>query len=572
MASFASSGFEAQRQPTTRFLVVCGVQKATDCWFFGNFLGFCRTLMSLGVKETFWNCFPVGEYFDGPKFDNIKFGRHDSGWTPIQVYSKHNWTHRQKFWRHFAPAEQDTLVVQIISHIDQMAQELVAGDIFNLVLIGHGDQTGILLGGNKLVTTSLAMALENFKVNVRVNVVIQSCYSGAFADRIQALNQPQRFVHTSSQANQTSYPDSRSPSGRFRNSRFSGAFLRSLGFAHDPSTKDNWSPDAHTAFVTREGKTIIPKIANPQAYQSADIGLISRFIDVLFTDYVDLSFSQANQTARRVITPNNPAIPPTVDTNITAENSEVIEGVLEGEFSLIDTDHPFIDDCRLIEGFYTDLHFKKKHRMVGSNLSWYYKGLTDQLEGLRWRFRIQEPFWFTLEALANKDLLKLEKLQSPIIWDETSDAIEGVALLLEGFQLVRQCVDMEASDFEGSFRAPVRWLTVLLVRCGTDILKTFEFLMTTQILGEFDEDHLYSVGKMVLDCSDHEAREKQPAKPSKMIPVYGFWLPQSFDDLEEFSRKWKKRYIQNWWAYEACFGIGSWGNYSDIELSINSLR
>ena len=572
MASFASSGIEAQRQPTTRFLVVCGVQKVTDCWFFGNFLGFCRTLMSLGVKENFWNCFPVGEYFDGDEFDNIKFGRHDSGWTPIQVYSKHNWTHRQKFWRHFPPTEQDTLVVQVISHIDKMARELVAGDIFNLVLIGHGGQTGISLGGNKLLTTSLAMALDNFKVNVRVNVVIQSCYSGAFADRIQALNQPQRFVHTSAQAGQTSYPDSRSPSGRFRNSRFSGAFLRSLGFAHDPSTKDNWSPDAHTAFVSREGKTMIPTLANPQAFQSADIGLISRFIDVLFTDYVDLSFSQANQTARRVITPNNPALPPIVDTNRTAENFEATERVLKSQFSLIDTDHPFIDDCRLTERFYTGLSFKKNHRMVGSELSRYCKIVADQLEGLRWRFRVQEPFWFTLEALANKDLLKLEKLQSPIIWDETSDAIEGVALLLEGFQLIRQCVDMEASGFEGSFRAPVRWLTVLLVRCGTDIQKTFEFLMTTRILGGFDEDHFHSVGKMILDYSDHKTQGKQPAKPSRMIPVYGFWLPQRFDNLKEFSRKWNKRYSQNLWAYEACFGRSSWGDYSDIELSINSLR
>ena len=48
--------------------------------------------------------------------------------------------------------------------------------------------------------------------------------------------------------------------------------------------------------------------------------------------------------------------------------------------------------------------------MVGSDLSRYCKIGADQLEGLRWRFCVQEPFWFTLEALANKDLLKLEKL------------------------------------------------------------------------------------------------------------------------------------------------------------------
>ncbi len=37
--------------------------------------------------------------------------------------------------------------------MDKMAQEIVAGDIFNHVLIGHGALTGIILGGNKFLTT-----------------------------------------------------------------------------------------------------------------------------------------------------------------------------------------------------------------------------------------------------------------------------------------------------------------------------------------------------------------------------------------------------------------------------------
>ena len=588
MASSSSSGVadqisrlslnpasSAQRQPTTRFLVVCGVVKIDDAWFFGNFLGFCRALMSLGVKETFWNCFPIGEYFDRGQYDNIKFGRQGSGWTPIEVYSKHNWTNRQKFWRHFSPAEMDTLVVEVISHINKMAQELVAGDIFNLVLIGHGEPTtGISLGGNQFLPTSLAMALDNFKANVRVNVVIQACHSGAFADRIQARNQPQRFVHTSSQEDQLSYSDSRSPSGRFRNSRFSGAFLRSLGFAHDPSTKDNWSLQSHIAMVAREGKPPHPAQSNPQAHQSADIGLISRFIDVLFTDYVDLSFSQANQTARRVITPTNPALPPTAntDTNMTAENLEATEGALESEFSLVNTDTPFPEDLRMVSEFYGTAHFKKNHRMVGSDLVKYGKMMADQLEGLRWRFRVQEAFWFALEALANKDLLGLEYLHSPITWNMTSPAVRGVALLLESFQLVKECVAMEGPELEGSFRAPVMWLAVLVVRCGTEIQKVFEFLVTTRILGDLDEAHLLALDKVIIPGSDYKAPEKLPAKQSEELRVYGFWLPQSFDNLQGFQRNWGKRYSRIWHVYRLCFGTGSWGDCSDIKMSIEGLN
>ena len=566
----ASASFEVtpQTQSVTRFLVVCGAHQIKDAWFFGNFLGVCRALMSLGVNESFWNCFPVGEYFAEGDFDTIKFGRQESGWKPIEIYSKHTWKTRQPFWRHFSSAEKDSLVTQVISHIDKMAQELVAGDIFNLILIGHGGPKGIILGGNEFLTSSLALALDRFKINVRVNVVMQCCYSGAFADKIQALNQPQRFVYTSAQAGQVSYPDGRSPSGRFRNSKFSGAFLRSLGFAHDPRTKDSWSPDAHIAFAAREGRSSVSSQVDPQAHKSADMELISRFVDVLFTDYVDLSFSQANETARRVLTPTSPALPPSANTNMIGENLQAGEGVLESEFSLVDTNNPFVDDLRVVSGFFTTLNFKKNHRLVQSDLSKYGKKVADQLKGLRWRIRVQEPFWFTLEALANKDLIKLENLHSPVIWNETSEAIDGVALLLQSFRLVQECVAPEAPGLEGSFRAPVMWLVVLLVRCGTDIKKTFEFLMTTRILGEYDEVHFQSVGELVLD---YKAPEKQPARMLKEIPTYGLWLPQSFDNLGGFSRKLNKRYSEIQWAYEACFGKDSWGDCSDINLSIDSL-
>ena len=78
------------------------------------------------------------------------------------------------------------------------------------------------------------------------------------------------------------------------------------------------------------------------------------------------------------------------------------------------------------------------------------------------------------------------------------------------------------------------WLAILLVRCGTDIKKTSEFLMTTRILGEYDEVYFQSVGELILN---YKAPEKQPAKMLKEIPTYGFWLPQSFDNLEGFSRR-----------------------------------
>lgn len=259
---------------------------------------------------------------------------------------------------------------------------------------------------------------------------------------------------------------------------------------------------------------------------------------------------------------------------MTAENLEAAEGALESEFSLVDTDMPFHDDMRMVSAFYGTAHFKKTHRLVGSDLVKYGKMMAKQLEGLRWRFRVQEPFWFALQALANKDLLKLEDLHSPVIftWDKTTPAVREVAELLESFQLVKECVTMQGPGLEGSFRAPVMWLAVLIVRCGTENQKIFEFLVTTRILGDPDEAHLLAIDKVVLSGSGYKVAEELPAKQSEELREYGFWLPQIFDNLQGFQKNWEKRYGRIWRVYELCFGTDSWGDCSDIKMSIESLK
>ena len=97
--------------------------------------------------------------------------------------------------------------------------------------------------------------------------------------------------------------------------------------------------------------------------------------------------------------------------------------------------------------------------MQGRDLDKYNVMIAEQLKALRWRFQVQEPFWFAFEALANKGLLKLENIHPPITWNTTSGEIEGVALVRESLRLVQQCANMN-TDLEGSFRAPVLWPAV----------------------------------------------------------------------------------------------------------------
>ena len=109
-----------------------------------------------------------------------------------------------------------------------------------------------------------------------MNVVVQSCDSGIFMDKISAKKERQRFIHTFISCDDWSWAAQISPSGRFPHSVFSGAFLRNLGLVGSAETTDG-TLEEHVNFLK---------------LNTSDIILIVRFLDVLFTDFVDRSFSQ----------------------------------------------------------------------------------------------------------------------------------------------------------------------------------------------------------------------------------------------------------------------------------------
>lgn len=72
-----ASGKTVAPQQRTHDLVVCGAVQTEDVWLFGDFLGFVDTFRNAepAINGDFVNCFPVGEYFNSSKRNDIKFGR-----------------------------------------------------------------------------------------------------------------------------------------------------------------------------------------------------------------------------------------------------------------------------------------------------------------------------------------------------------------------------------------------------------------------------------------------------------------------------------------------------------------
>ena len=107
---------------------------------------------------------------------------------------------------------------------------------------------------------------------------------------------------------------------------------------------------------------------------------------------MDLSFSRANQAARRVVMPLNPTLPEP-EMHMETRDVQAAVGALENELWLIDDDPPHPRDMRVVVAYYEADNFKKMLKMQGHDLICYHDMIAEQLKGLRWRFRVQEPFW-----------------------------------------------------------------------------------------------------------------------------------------------------------------------------------
>lgn len=225
-----------------------------------------------------------------------------------------------------------------------------------------------------------------------------------------------------------------------------------------------------------------------------------------------------------------------------------------------------LGDVRFSEEHYSHELFFKKSKIGKDKYSDSIKG---QMHVLRWRYRIQESFYLAMQALANNDLLNPGFLAYPINVVKATKDVAIIVAMLNAFTVVQSCTSTQLGLY-GLFEAPVIWLAVLIYRSCSDLTKTFDLLITTRILGQFDESFANSLPAENIYFSSNPL----PAKPSlpfdlKWRPVIGFWLPIYLqDDYQAFFTLWYETYgkIEN--AYERCMGENSWGSSRLIKDSI----
>jgi hypothetical protein len=536
-------------RPNTSHLVVCGAEVEKDVWLFGDFLGFTSALreQSPPVNGTFISCFDFTQYFlQNPSYKDVKFGRRpeigDEKWDngdEIAVYTKFDFEHRTRWWIQLDQQERRTLIPRVLEWIRNRVQDAKSGDIVSIILIGHGNPRGIVLGGETLETSDLVAACSNFALDVQVNIVIKACYSGAFAKAFKVSNQRNIYIHTSAKHDESSWSARRSISGRLRNSLFGAAFVRTFGLMRDPD--EIWTLEKQASLITSElnaPEVPLKRRSTPQVI--SDSPMTRLMMDIMHRDYVDITFRDAPVRARRVLTPKNDALVllsqpiPTSRRTIIAE-FEAASNVFHNEMGLINTDWPHPDDI----GITTDwINRYRAPNRAGK--------MIQLVQALAFRFKIQEYFLITVEYLIRLELLSLDALYIPMNLSTLTPSVQSVIEALQCFSFAQECMSRAGDSLAQPFESPVKWLATVIVRSCADWTRIFNRLCTVQMLGA-------PIDELVTSLSEKRLRftvNLDEAKDAEVETLLcGFWLPHGIK-IKDFCKTWSVRYLSMIATYE----------------------
>lgn len=532
------------KNPSSRFIVVCGASNVEESWLFGDFVGFRRVLDQLGATGEFLNVFPIKEFFERGKGENVMFGTEDDRKNAMEIYNKDEWENEknQSFFKEY---KDDTLLYKdTLSFIDNATRTSEPGDSFTIVLIGHNNDNGISLGGSNVEKAVLEDFLAKFKPDVEVNLVIQSRSPGCFVDAIQVANKrPRSYLETSAKAGQASHSDILCASSRFGNLVLGSPFNDLLGFAYAKAAP---GPD------------------------ESNLKLLSKFGNVLSQDYVKISFN-CPHAARRLLTPTSRDIQET----LAQQESRSPEAPFVPSEALSSTSQMLDAEISLVGGFLSDkdcgivvigtgARYARSLNRIDDRAYGQQLGL--QLANFKWRFRIQEPFYLAFQTLEENGLVSSveECFEYPIGWREDSPNVFGLFKTLREFRIARDCFSI-TSDM-ALFEAPVTWLAIAIARTSPDVQKALQFLHDSQVLGPFDKEAFEERGEIKVQVN----RREMACKVQKDIPQIGFWLPQNIkwrSNMGPWASNVRDRYRAMKLAYEKCSGEDSWG-YDAIERSL----
>jgi hypothetical protein len=405
-------------------------------------------------------------------------------------------------------------------------------------------------------------------MDVQVNVIVNSCHSGSFASAFRVSNQRNIYVHTSAKAGGKSYSAPRSISRRYRNSPFGQAFVQTLGLTRD--INENWTLQKQKTYV--QERSYIPSI--PEHEQSTPIVVsdspVTRLMkEILFRDYVDISFSNAPTHARRVLSPTNEALSllrqqghhEQQRANRNKEPSAECEAacdIIGSEMNLINL--VYVD--RGDEGVTTD--WCTLSRILPDRRA----ATVAELARVTWfRWKVQESFFRAAEELIRADVISLDAIHRPMVLCQLIPSTWPVVQALRCFSIPKSCMDYYEEILGTNFFAPAIWLATLIVRSCSDWTRIVNRLTTVPLLGELDSELALEVKlkRPVFKINPDEG--KTTGEVFRMS--YAFWLPYGAR-IEAYIPVWTERYSKLMGAYHIVTGM-QWEDFDDVRKRMDNL-
>lgn len=523
-------------------------------WLFGHFLGFTTALREQAIHGTFLNCFDLDQYFATTPFDDIKFGRRweiladgeiwESGDDEIAIYKRWDFEHRTRWWtqlgQHEAP---NAVVTKVMEWVARCTRTMGPGDVVSIILIGHGTPSGIYLGGSLLTPELLANGCSSLHPDVQVNIVVKCCCSGSF---LRAFQAPGR------------YSEQRSVSGRFRKPACGSLFVRTFGLMQVP--EEHWTLEKHGNFIKAQStKTAVP--SNPQLLSDSKNTTLMK--DIICHEYTDISFSNAPQRARRVISPPSiPQPPQPVGVALSSAQCEAACAMIEQEISLINANLPDPDDIWLTENWFIKWTTQQRRD----------EAMIETVTELAFRFIIQERIFLVMEDLINQGLVQIDSLYAHIELTANpahSASVKTIIAVLDCFTLGHDCLDREASVPSRRFESAIWWLAVVVSRTCTNWELVVQRWMAFHLPGELNETKFNGLLRRRLEISTNP-HEAIPTGALSGQPRLGFWLPHGMK-VEGFVGPWLCRYGKMKHAYQEVTGEEGWPGDPEIENAMARL-
>ncbi|KAK9318790.1 hypothetical protein V1517DRAFT_95073 [Lipomyces orientalis] len=292
--------------------------------------------------------------------------------------------------------------------------------------------------------------------------------------------------------------------------------------------------------------------------------------EILFRDYLDISFSNAPVRARRVLSPTNEALnllqqqehhqlQRTHRNPKYAREYEAASHMIGCEMNLLDVDYPERGDEGVTIKWCT-LTRQPPDRRQETIL---------QLAHITWfRWKVQESFLCVAEELIRVGLISLDAIYTPMNLSQQTLSTSAVMKALNCFAIPRSCMDHQELIFGTHFLAPPLWLATLIVRSCTDWTRIVNRLTTVPLLGELDSELVLKVVQERPNFTVNPDEGKITGEISK-TSSYALWLPHG-TRLEDFLSTWTDRYSQAMEAYYIATGK-HWEGFEDVEKRMVNL-